>query len=128
MRLKKVIFSLLFASLMPLMIGCFGSKDPWGQPSDKLKVLSTTAQIGDLVSFLGGDRVDNAVLVRGDLDPHSYEIVKGDGEKLMRADLIFYNGLGLEHGASLSAFLRASPKALAVGEKIAEKHPDLILK
>ena len=86
-------------------------------PGGKLKILSTTAQIGDLVSEVGGERVSSRVLIQGDLDPHSYELVKGDGEKFDRADLIFYNGLGLEHGASLSARLSSDPKASALGDQ-----------
>ena len=67
------------------------------------------------------------MLIQGDLDPHSYEMVKGDGEKLSGADLIFYNGLGLEHGASLSAILQGSPNAMAIGEKIKSICPERIL-
>lgn len=125
MRLKKVIFALL-APL--LMMGCCASKGRWTESNGKLKVLSTTAQIGDLVSFIGGDRIEAQVLIRGDLDPHSYEMVKGDGDLLQGAGLIFYNGLGLEHGASLSAQLRGSSKAVAIGDRIAEARPDLILR
>jgi manganese/zinc/iron transport system substrate-binding protein len=126
-RLKKVILTLL----MPLLFGgCYPSKNrlsTWMQEDGKIKILSTTAQVGDLVREIGGDRIDHLVLIQGDLDPHSYEIVKGDGEKLQRADLIFYNGLGLEHGASLSTFLKNSPKASAIGEKISQAAPDKIL-
>jgi len=93
----------------------------------KLKILSTIAQIGDLASEIGGERVDCWVLVPGDLDPHSYDLVKGDGEKIARADLILYNGLGLEHGASLSALLKTSDKSLAVGEEIRDAYPERIL-
>lgn len=119
MRLKKVILSLLVA----LSFGC--SKE---DKTEGLRVLSTTAQIGDLVSRIGGERIRADVLISGDLDPHSYELVKGDGEKLSRANLIFYNGLGLEHGASLSAQLIGSKKAVAIGEKIDRAYPDLLLK
>jgi manganese/zinc/iron transport system substrate-binding protein len=123
-RLKKVIFTLLG----PLLIlGCSGSKKEFFQENGKLKVLSTTAQIGDLVSAVGGNRIDEDILIKGDLDPHSYELVKGDGERLSRADLIFYNGLGLEHGASLSSYLAKESKAVAVGEKIQALHPEQIL-
>jgi len=122
LRLKKVILALLLA------VGCSVSNNPSTSTSGKLKVLSTTAQIGDLASFIGGDRIEAKVLIQGDLDPHSYEIVKGDGEKLASADLIFYNGLGLEHGASLAQFLQSSPKSIAIGEKIQLACPDRILK
>lgn len=126
-RLKKVILTLL----APLLIlGCQPSQNrlsSWMKEDGKIKILSTTAQVGDLVREIGGDRVDHWILIQGDLDPHSYEIVKGDGEKLQRADLIFYNGLGLEHGASLSTFLKNSPKATAIGEKISRSVPEKIL-
>lgn len=127
-RLKKVILILL----APLLFAaCQPSKNrlsDWMKQDGKIKVLSTTAQIGDLVGQIGGDRVDGLVLIQGDLDPHSYEMVKGDGEKLQRADHIFYNGLGLEHGASLSSLLKSSDKATAIGEKISGAYPERILK
>lgn len=124
----KSIF-LFFATLF-LIVGCKRQDcrlKQWMESSDQVKVLSTTAQIGDLVVAVGGERVDPLVLIVGDLNPHVYELVKGDGEKVERADLIFYNGLGLEHGASLSALLHSNPKAVAVGEWIAAHYPDQIL-
>src|SRR3989344_4881931 len=125
--LKKVCLTLLL--LLGIMgCSCKNRAAGWMQDSEKLKVLSTTAQIGGLVDAIGGDRVEGLVLIQGDLDPHSYEMVKGDGEKVAHADLIFYNGLGLEHGASLSAILRDSPKAMAVGEKIGAAYPERILR
>jgi manganese/zinc/iron transport system substrate-binding protein len=98
------------------------------QDSGQRRILCTTAQIGDVVSSIGGDRVKTWVLIQGDLDPHSYELVKGDDEKLSQADIIYYNGLNLEHGASLASFLKNSPTAIGVGDKVAKEHPDIILK
>ncbi len=76
-------------------------KSDWMKDSGKVKVLSTTAIVGDLVERIGGNEVDHLILMKGETDPHSYELVKGDAEIIDRADLIFSNGLGLEHGASL---------------------------
>jgi manganese/zinc/iron transport system substrate-binding protein len=121
-RFKKVCLSLL----IPLLFcACGASKTEISKK--KLTILSTTAQVADLAKAIAGERGEVLTLICGDMDPHSYEIVKGDREKFERADLIFYNGLGLEHGASLSSLLNSSPKALAVGESIAEAHPQLIL-
>lgn len=86
------------------------------EDSGKIKVLATTMMIGDLVSQIGKDRVDVEVLIQADIDPHSYELRKGDAEKFDRADLIFYNGLGLEHGASLASRLQTNKKAFAISE------------
>src|SRR3990167_10716616 len=129
-RLIKSIFFVVLASMVCL--GCSKKKSlsplsEWMGESKKIKTLSTIAQIGDLVTSIGGERVDNWVLVSSELDPHSYEIVKGDGEKLTRADLVFYNGLGLEHGASLSSQLKGTHKAIALGERIQEAYPERIL-
>ncbi|MBI5273284.1 MAG: zinc ABC transporter substrate-binding protein [Chlamydiia bacterium] len=128
--LLKILSLLLSATL--LFSSCSHKKSlsraaEWMEESGKIKTLSTIAQIGDLVTAVGGERVDGCVLVPAELDPHSYEIVKGDGEKLERADLIFYNGLGLEHGAGLSSFLRESGKGTALGDAIRQKAPEQIL-
>jgi manganese/zinc/iron transport system substrate-binding protein len=123
-KLKKILSIAL--CLIPLFFsGCTQTPD-FGGPERK-KILCTIAQIGNLVSEIGGDRVEVQVLVPGELNPHSYELVKGDDEKIQGADLVFYNGLGLEHGASLSAMIKAYPRGVAVGESIERLHPEKIL-
>lgn len=99
----------------------------WMIPNGKLKVLSTTAMINDLVKEVGGEYIDGLTLIIGELDPHSYQLVKGDDEKLVFADLIFFNGLGLEHGPSLQSFLLNQSKAIALGDKIKSSDSSLIL-
>jgi manganese/zinc/iron transport system substrate-binding protein len=133
MRFKKSFFILFLALILGSFLACSrtnrGSKlKLWMQESKELRILCTTAQIGDVVSSIGGDRVKTWVLIQGDLDPHSYELVKGDDEKIFFADTVFYNGLHLEHGASLSALLHSSPKSVALGDIIAHRHPEKILK
>ncbi len=90
----------------------------WYSDNGKIKILTTTAMIHDLVAMIGGEDVDSLPLIRGELDPHSYELVKGDDEKFARADLIFYNGLGLEHGLSLRQNLEHNGKAIAVADPL----------
>jgi manganese/zinc/iron transport system substrate-binding protein len=119
----------LFLSLF-LLFGC--SQDPlplnaWMASSGKIKVASTTAMIDDLVARVGGEKIDHLTLIHGDIDPHSYELVKGDAEKLSCAQIVFYNGLGLEHGASLRYYLENHPKAVALGNVVQKKHPEAIL-
>jgi manganese/zinc/iron transport system substrate-binding protein len=104
-------------------------KDPhqWMTPNGKIKVLSTTAMIGGLVDRIGGENIDNLVLIMGELDPHSYQLVKGDDEKLKYAHVIFYNGLGLEHGPSLQKYLKNNSNAHALGNLIKTKKTESIL-
>jgi manganese/zinc/iron transport system substrate-binding protein len=131
--MTAVIKNILLAlCILALAVSCAQKKSlpplaEWMSENGKIKVLSTIAQIGDLAAAVGGERVDSLVLVPGEMDPHSYELVKGDGEKFSRADLILYNGLGLEHGAGLYALLHSSPKAAAVGDEIRRMAPNEIL-
>ncbi len=101
--------------------------DEWMENSGKVKVLSTTQMIDDLVEAVGGERVDHLVLIQGEIDPHSYELVKGDDEKLSFADLVFGNGLQLEHGASLRARLEKHPHFVGLGDEILKKEPQRFL-
>lgn len=95
--------------------------------SAKIHILSTTAMIDDLVAQLGQERIAHTVLIKGEIDPHSYELVKGDDEKMDAAHIIFYNGLGLEHGASVCNKILHHKNACAIGDKIYQKHPQKIL-
>jgi manganese/zinc/iron transport system substrate-binding protein len=99
----------------------------WLEDNGKIKVLSTTAMIDDLVKGVGKERVDALTLIQGELDPHSYQLVKGDDEKLSFAQLIFFNGLGLEHGPSLKRHLENNAKAVPLGDRIELSNPSLIL-
>lgn len=125
---------ILIALFLPLLfLACSSSTNKGKQlenyfaSNGNLKVLSTTAMIDDLVGEIGGKEIDHLSLIVGDLDPHSYELVKGDGEKLERADLIFSNGLGLEHGASLRQYLEQK-KSIALGDTIFAQDPKSFLK
>lgn len=128
---RTLYLSVLITSLFILLSGCSSSRKTetaeWFSENGKIKVLTTTAMIQDLVKRVGGDRVDAIALINGELDPHSYQLVKGDGEKIERADLIFANGLGLEHGPSLQHQLETNSKAVPLGNWIMAKEPELIL-
>ncbi|MEX1013475.1 MAG: zinc ABC transporter substrate-binding protein [Waddliaceae bacterium] len=99
----------------------------WMRKDNRIKVLSTIGMISDLVEEIGGEHVDVLTLIPPGLDPHSYQMVKGDDEKLAFADLIFYNGLGLEHGPSLLQTLANTPRAIPIGDHIQKKIPRKIL-
>jgi manganese/zinc/iron transport system substrate-binding protein len=126
---------LFLGAVLLLLVGCgqvskaakTNHLNQWMQADGKLKVLCTTAMIADLVQEVGGDLVDCLVLIQGESDPHSYQLVKGDEEKFSRADVIFYNGLGLEHGPSVASLLQGSSKAFSVGEYLRREHRESIV-
>ena len=120
-----------FFVVIVILFFCSCNKDTsmknWMQNNGKIKVLSTTSIVGDLVHSIGMEKIDHITLIKGDLDPHSYELVKGDSEKLQFADCIFYNGLGLEQRANLVSYLKKASKAMALGDWIKENHPEKII-
>lgn len=133
--LKKIRWFFCCLIAIGLMSSCSSDQrnkrqaqfEQWIQNNGKVKVLSTTAMIDDLVKQIGGEYVDHLTLIGGELDPHSYQLVKGDDEKLAFAQIIFYSGLGLEHGPSLHQYLIRNPKAVALGDKIEQLDPKSIV-
>lgn len=126
----QIFSTFRYLILLMLLFSCSGGDSrmqEWMAPNGKLKVLTTIAMIDDLVKQVGGEHVDSITLIKGELDPHSYQLVKGDDEKFAFADLIFFNGLGLEHGPSLQNILATSKKAIGVGDVILAHSPQDIL-
>ncbi len=129
--LLKQLFALSYITLFCISIlGCRTSNlnsNHSTNSNGKLKVLCTISMIEDIVKQIGGNFIETQTLIRSQLDPHTYQLVKGDNEKLSYADIIFYNGLRLEHGPSLRHFLTESPIAYSLGDTINLENPDLIL-
>jgi len=84
----------LLLSLALLLSGCATEKTR--DPSGKLKVVTTTGMIADVVKNVGGESVEVTALMGPGVDPHLYKASEGDVLLLQEADVIFYNGLHLE--------------------------------
>lgn len=93
----------------------------------KIRVLATTPIVQDLVARVGGDRIAIISLIPDEADPHSYEMVKGDGEKFICADIVFANGLMLEHSASVQYQLRQHKHVVFLGDEIFRQCPHQII-
>ncbi len=81
--------------------GCTGRRESPGAPRKfdgnyPIRAVSTTGPVTDLVRSIGGAHVDVTGLMGPGVDPHLYNAVPVDIEKLNSADIIFYNGLHLE--------------------------------
>ena len=126
-RWTKPLLLILF--LLPLLSGCSVEKNQASslQKEEQKTVLCTIYMISDLVQSIAKDKVQVETLIRKELDPHSYELVKGDDEKLSSASLIFYNGLGLEHSPNIYEHLKGHPKSYALGNYIQNHSPESIL-
>ena len=65
--------------------------------ADQLKVIATTTIVGDVVRNVGGEAIDLTVLLPVGADPHGFEPAPADIAAVNSADLVFINGLELEH-------------------------------
>ncbi|PJJ55683.1 anchored repeat ABC transporter, substrate-binding protein [Compostimonas suwonensis] len=85
------------ASAVALAVGLCGCSAPTAAPDDgRLRVVTTTGILADLVRNVGGDRADVASLVPEGGDPHSYEPSLRNVRDIAYADVAFTNYLLLE--------------------------------
>jgi len=89
-------------------------------PADRaINVITTTGMIGDMVSNLAAERAKVTVLMGPGVDPHLYKASEGDVSRMMKADIILYNGLHLEGKmAELFEKIEGRVLTLAVAEGI----------
>jgi len=87
---------------------------------DRPLVVVTTNILGDVVQNVVGDEVEVMTLMRPNSDPHSFEISAREAARILGADLIVANGLGLEEGLiqHLSSAAEAGVPIVEAGEVI----------
>lgn len=96
--------SIIFISIALLAIAAlyllFQAKTITQENDKKKTVLSTFTVISDMVSEVGGDKINSISLTKPDTEIHGYEPTPGDLVRANQADIIFDNGLNLELWAS----------------------------
>ncbi len=91
---RKISYTLAILLIGLLFIGCGGgAKTP---ESGKLKVVTTTTILADVLRELSGDLVEVEALMGPGVDPHLYKASAGDVGRMSNADMVVYNGLHLE--------------------------------
>jgi zinc/manganese transport system substrate-binding protein len=83
--------------VVALAAGPCGGTGATGEPAGP-SVVVTTSVLGAVVQDLVGDRAEVTVLMGNGVDPHDWAPSAKDIEKVMNADLVVANGLGLEEG------------------------------
>jgi zinc transport system substrate-binding protein len=63
----------------------------------KLKVVSSFFPIGEFVKRIGGNRIDSSLLVPVGTEPHDFEPTIKQIQNVSSADVLVYNGLGMEN-------------------------------
>ena len=101
-----------------LLLGSLTACAPAGD--DRPLVVVTTNILGDVVQNVVGDQVEVLTLMRPNSDPHSFEISAREAARILGADLIVANGLGLEEGLAqhLSSAADAGVPIIEAGDVI----------
>ena len=122
----KKLHLLLIAFIFLASCGQVGQDGKTRNENEKLKVVTTTTMVTDLLTQLAGNKIELNGLMGPGVDPHLYKASEGDVAKLFNADIIFYNGLHLE-GKMVEIFEKMQEQGkhtFAVAEAIPES--DLI--
>jgi len=85
------ILGAVAAASLLLVSGC-GSGGESKEAADKVGVVATTTQVGDLVRQVGGDRVSVRQILTPNSDPHDYEPRPSDAREIGNAKLVFRSG------------------------------------
>jgi len=98
------------------------SAAPVAHGASPISVVATTGMIADAARNVAGPHADVIGLMGPGVDPHLYRASQGDVRRLASADLILYNGLGLEGRMAdvLIQMARTKP-TVAVTEYIPEE-------
>lgn len=100
-KFKKIISMIIVTCIF--LVGCSSSKN------DKTKGIATTEQKGRkkviyttffpvtyLTNSIVGDKMEIKTIIKGNQEPHSFEIKTNDMKDILEADLIIYNGANME--------------------------------
>lgn len=103
--INKKLFALVTLPLLALLSLALSACAPQvvegkalGLRERPIRVTTTTGMISDIVTNIGGERVQVVGLMGPGVDPHLYKASEGDLHELEKADVIFYSGLHLEAG------------------------------
>ncbi|MFF8576230.1 zinc ABC transporter substrate-binding protein AztC [Streptomyces sp. NPDC015408] len=90
-RIRAALVTLIsFLIVAGTATGCAGGGDA------RPRVVVTTNILGDITREIVGDEADVSVLMKPNADPHSFGLSAVQAAELENADLVVYNGLGLE--------------------------------
>ncbi|GAA3470564.1 zinc ABC transporter substrate-binding protein AztC [Nonomuraea roseola] len=108
------LFRIAAAIVLVAVAGCASAADRG--PT----VVVTTNILGDVTKAVVGGEAEVTVLMKPDSDPHSFGVSAKEAALIEDADLLVYNGLGLEEGVlrNVEAAKRSGVPALAVGEGV----------
>ncbi|MGI5350518.1 zinc ABC transporter substrate-binding protein AztC [Streptomyces sp. CA-250714] len=105
---------LLVGALFAGLTGCSGAAD------ERPTVVVTTNILGDITRQVVGDQAEVKVLMKPNADPHSFGVSAAEAAQIESADLVVYNGLGLEENVlrHVAAARESDVPTLGVGDAV----------
>lgn len=115
----KSLFNYFLAIYLTFFLFSCNNKSGNKEANSKPKIVCTTGMIADILKNIGDTTLVVESLMGPGVDPHLYKASQGDLQKLIKSDLIFYNGLHLEGkmGEVFEKMSRTKP-VVAVSDKI----------
>lgn len=93
--MKKIIAVIVGLTLMSGLVGCSAQKTK--EESGKLKIYTSFYTMYDFATKIAGDKAEVVNLVSDGTEPHDWEPSTTDMTALEKADILIYNGVGMEH-------------------------------
>ena len=142
--MRSFLLSTIVGLSLFSILGCGDSKQAskrvatfTGQYEGKypIRATVTVGMVADLVREIGGEHLEVTQLLGSTSDPHLYKPTRDDVNSLMKADIVFFNGLYLE-GKMAETLQRLTEKkrSVAVAERLSaerlgnttsgHEHPD----
>jgi zinc/manganese transport system substrate-binding protein len=124
MRPARALVAVALSATLVALSGCAAASGDGasgnGSAGDRPLVVVSTNILGDVVEQIAGDEAEIVVLMQRNADPHSFEISAQEAARILDADLIVSNGLGLEAGLqqNLDAATADGVRSITAGELI----------
>ena len=119
---RNIICITFLMSVLLVCSGCDTKNQNDAKENGKIRIVTTTGMITDIVKNVGGEKVEVIGLMGPGIDPHLYKATGKDIERLSSADIIFYNGLHLEAKmADLLSEMSGDTKSFAVAESVSKE-------
>lgn len=115
-RRRAPLMAVAFMAAAGMLASC--SAVPAG--SEKATIMVTTNILGDITRNIVGEEAEVVVLMEANADPHSFGVSAHQAGQMEQAQLIVFNGLGLEEGvlAHIDSAKEQGVPALEVGAAI----------
>lgn len=125
----KKLLALIFA-LVLVFTGCANNQDTSTDNNtnkvseglgSKKTIYATFYPVAELTRMVVGDKMGVETIIKSSEEPHSFELTSGDMKEILKADLVVYNGAGME------AFIDDLKKSLKDDEKFLDLSEGLTL-